>query len=214
MPIAIATLALLGSDAALTGPARAHDLGRFGEAWPVIEPDLLTTIDQRLRAAQGSGELDRLNRAFAARAEARVRHPEPVAGLSPATQSRRWTFDPAIMLDADVRDAKGQLIAAKGTRVDPLAFVRLPRALLFVDGERAEELEWAKRQGDDTRVAIVLTNGAPFDLMKALQRRIWFDQGGRLTARFGVVHTPARVFQQGATLVVEEVALPGSGTPS
>lgn len=205
---------LAGASAPPTGTATAHDLGRFGETWPVIEPDLLATIAARLDRAHASGELDRLNRAFAARATARVESPPPVAGLTPATETRSWAYDPAITLDADVRDASGALIAARGTRINPLDHVHLPRALLFVDGTRPEEMAWAQRQGDDTRVSIILVAGSPFASMRALHRRIWFDQGGTLTARFGIAHTPAWVRQQGAALVVGEIALPGKGDVS
>jgi conjugal transfer pilus assembly protein TraW len=173
-----------------------------------MEPDLLTTIEERLRAAQGSGELDRLNRAFAARAEARVLNPAPVAGLTPASESRSWTYDPAMTLSADIRDANGTLIAARGTRVNPLDLVTLPHTLLFVDGTSDEQIAWAEAQGDDAHVSIILVAGSPFAKMRALQRRVWFDQGGVLTARFGIAHTPALVRQQGKVLQVGEVALP------
>ncbi|WP_062343221.1 type-F conjugative transfer system protein TraW [Novosphingobium sp. CCH12-A3] len=188
--------------------SQGHDLGRFGETWPVIEPDLLSMIAARLKAAQGSGQLDQLNRAFAARAEARVMNPTPVGGLSPATKSRSWTYDPAMTLSADIRDAKGVLIAARGTRINPLDLVTLPRMLLFVDGTSDSQVAWAQAQGDDAHVSIILVAGSPFARMRALKRRVWFDQGGTLTARFGIAHTPVLVRQRGKALQVDEVALP------
>lgn len=188
--------------------SQGHDLGRFGETWPVIEPDLLATIAARLKAAQGSGELDRLNRAFAARAEARVMNPAPVVGLTPATESRSWTYDPAMRLSADIRDARGALIAARGTRINPLDLVTLPRMLIFVDGTSDSQIAWAQAQGDDAHVSIILVAGSPFARMRALKRRVWFDQVGTLTARFGIAHTPALVRQRGKALQIDEVALP------
>ena len=142
---------------------------------------------------------------------ARVATPMPVAGLSPASEDHSWRYDPSIALDNDVRDAKGTLIAARGTRVNPLDLVQLPRTLVFVDGTRPEEIAWALRQGDDAHVSIILVSGSPFERMRALHRRIWFDQGGVLTARFGIAHTPAWVRQQGKVLLVGEVALPRAG---
>jgi conjugal transfer pilus assembly protein TraW len=68
-------------------------------------------------------------------------------------------------------------------------------------------MAWALRQGDDAHVSIILVSGSPFERMRALRRRIWFDQGGVLTARFGIAHTPAWVRQQGKVLLVGEVAL-------
>ena len=43
--------------------------------------------------------------------------------------------------------------------------------------------------------------------MKARQRRFYFDQGGNLTGKFGIRHTPALVRQRGDVLVVGEVVL-------
>src|SRR3546814_18424184 len=45
----------------LIGPMRseARDYGHAGQTFPVIEPDLLSTIEARLRGAEASGELAR-----------------------------------------------------------------------------------------------------------------------------------------------------------
>ena len=57
-------------------------------------------------------------------------------GIAPATEERSRLFDPAITVARDIRTADGVLIAAAGTRVNPLARVALARDLLFVDGRR------------------------------------------------------------------------------
>ena len=75
---------LLGIAAFAMSPARieARDYGQTGQAFPVIEPDLLSTIEARLKRAEATGELARTNEMFAKRVEAKVRRPTPVAGLS------------------------------------------------------------------------------------------------------------------------------------
>ena len=50
--------------------------------------------------------------------------------------------------------------------------------------------------------------GAPLELMKARQRRFYFDQGGKLTQKFGIKAVPARVRQSGRMLEISEIALP------
>ena len=55
---------------------------------------------------------------------------------------------------------------------------------------------------------LILTSGSPFALMKARQRRFFFDQGGKLTAKFGIRHTPAVVEQAGRVLKVTELVPP------
>ncbi len=67
---------------------QASDHGVVGQTFPIIETDLLSVIEQRLTKLQASGGIDRMNAEFARRAEAKVRRPTPVAGITPATQAR------------------------------------------------------------------------------------------------------------------------------
>ncbi|MBB4860535.1 conjugal transfer pilus assembly protein TraW [Novosphingobium chloroacetimidivorans] len=188
-------------------PAAASDLGTLGQTWPIAEPDLLETMHARLLRAQQTGELDRMNQEFSARAQRKVMRPDPVPGLSHAQEPREWEYDPAITVANDIRDAKGNLIAARGARINPLNLVALPRNLAFIDGDSPEELAWAARQGNDAKAMIIMVKGSPFEQMKAQQRRFYFDQGGALTTKFGIRHTPALVRQRGDVLVVGEVVL-------
>ena len=63
------------------------------------------------------------------------------------------------------------------------------------------------KQGGDTKSRIIMVKGSPFDLMKAKQRRFYFDQKGTLTAKFDIRHTPASVRQEGTMLRVQEIVL-------
>ncbi|WP_420608065.1 type-F conjugative transfer system protein TraW [Novosphingopyxis sp.] len=184
----------------------ARDYGQQGAVFPVIERDLLAQIQSRLVAMETSGETRRLNAELKRRTIARVNRPEPVAGLVSATQARSWAFDPTITLAADIRGAKGELIWAKGARVNPLDSVPLREPLLFIDGDDPDQLGWALQQ--NARAKLILTRGAPLALMKARKRRFYFDQGGKLVKHFGIGALPARVAQEGRQLQVSEVALP------
>ena len=184
----------------------AHDYGQRGTVFPVIERDLLEQIHSRLMQMERSGESARLNEDLKRRTIARVNRPDPVAGIVRASEARRWQFDPTITLAADIRGAKGELIHAAGTRVNPLDSVGLRADLLFLDGDDPDQLAWALKQ--DANAKLILVKGAPLELMKARQRRFYFDQGGKLTERFGIRSVPARVRQQGRLLEVSEIALP------
>ena len=95
--------------------AEARDYGQHGAVFPVIERDLLEQIHTRLTAMEKSGETKRLNQELQRRTAARVNRPEPVADLVRASAARRWSFDPTITLETDIRGAKGELIHARGT---------------------------------------------------------------------------------------------------
>ncbi|MGF7154782.1 type-F conjugative transfer system protein TraW [Novosphingobium gossypii] len=188
-------------------PAGAVDHGQMGEAWPIAEPDLLEVIRGRLETARATGKLDELNARFAERVKARVQRPTPVAGIASAIEDKSWEYDPTVAIEKDVRDHKGNLIAAAGQRINPLDTIGLKQKLVFINGDRPEEVSWAMAQGDDLKAKVIIVRGSPFDLMKANQRRFYFDQEGSLTAKFGIEHTPASVEQAGRILIVREVAL-------
>ena len=209
----IALLAVAGA-LLLVGPMRseAKDYGQAGQAFPIIEPDLLSTIEARLRRAEASGELARMNDVFAKRVEAKVRRPKPVEGITPARTARNWDYDPTVAIERDIRDQKGNLIAAAGQKINPLDFVAIRQDLVFVDGDNAAELAWATARYTDLKAKIIFVSGSPIEQMTAKKRRFYFDQQGKLTSRFGIEHTPAVVTQAGKVMRVSEVVLK-SGSP-
>lgn len=194
----------------LSSAGQASDHGVVGQTFPIIETDLLSVIEQRLTKLQASGGIDRMNAEFARRAEAKVRRPTPVAGITPATQARVWAFDPTIVIEKDVKDQKGNYVARAGQTVNPLDFVAMHQALVFVDGDDKAQMEWATSQYSDLKAKIILVSGSPIEEMTARKRRFYFDQEGRLTGKFGVRHTPAIAEQDGKVIKVSEIKLKGA----
>ncbi|WP_256215477.1 type-F conjugative transfer system protein TraW [Sphingobium sp. AP50] len=199
---------LLGALFAVSPMAtQARDYGQAGQTFPVIEPDLLATIEARLKRAEASGEMARMNAEFAARAEARARRPNPVSGITPTDQPRTWDYAPSVTLEQDVRDHKGQLIAAAGQRINPLDFVTIRQELVFIDGDNDAQMEWATARYTDVQAKIILVSGSAIEEMTRRQRRFYFDQEGRLTGKFGIDHTPAVVKPAGKVMRVSEILL-------
>lgn len=210
--VAVAGLAVSATASSVPSASlQAVDHGQMGQTWPIAEPDLLSVIKARLDHAQATGKLDAMNREFADKVKQRVMRPVPVAGISPALETRSWEFDPSLRIDNDIRDHKGNLIAVAGQRVNPLASAGLSKKLLFVNGDEPAEVIWAMQHGSDARAKIIFVDGSPFELMKVHQRRFYFDQDGKLTAHFGIRRTPALVEQKGDVLLVTEQAIPRKG---
>jgi conjugal transfer pilus assembly protein TraW len=195
-------------------PALARDYGQQGAVWPVVEPDLLAQIHARLTRLEKAGETARLNEELKRRTIARVNRPEPVTGLVAAAAMRTWRFDPTITVERDIADDKGRVIIAEGTRVNPLDTVPLRAPLVFIDGDDPVQLAWAARRFGATRAKLILVRGAPLELMKARQRRFYFDQGGSLVKHFGIRAVPATVEQQGRVLLVTEQPVERRERPS
>lgn len=202
-------LALAVAVAGVAEPASARDLGAYGATFPVIEQDLLSVLLGKLKAAEASGRMDALNHAFVARVRAKLNRPPPVAGIEHTHQPRSWLFDPSIIVPRDFADQNGQVFAHQGEAINPLD--RLPgynRVLIFVDGDDADQVRFALRRARRDpceRAYIVLTAGAPLELMRRERVEMFFDQDGSLTGHFGVTHVPAVVERDGRSLRVSEV---------
>ena len=197
-PLIAAALTLAAAES-----ASAKDLGVRGATWAIAEPDLLAQIEARLLEMERSGALARLEAEGRERARRRLEAPAPVSGIAPAREERSRLFDPAMTVARDIRAADGALIAAAGTRVSPLEHVTLARDLLFVDGRREAEIAWALAH--DRPAKIVLLAGRPLELMRRYRRPFFFDQGGRLAARFGLRLTPSLIAQDGTRLRITEI---------
>jgi len=148
------------------------------------------------------------------RAVKTIMRPESVKGLKTSTRNKTWYFDPSITVTRDIRDPQGRLIQAKGTRINPLDSVSMNSILVFVKGDDPDQMAWVLgfKKRSKLRVKIVLVSGPVIDLMRQHKTRLFFDQKGKLTQRFGITQVPARVYQEGKRLRIDEVvALPVSG---
>ena len=185
--------------------AGAKDLGTRGAVWPVEEPDLLDEIEKKLGNMKSSGELARMRREALVRARERIEAPPRVSGIAPAREHGTRLFDPSVEVEQDVFAPDGALIAARGTRINPLEKHPLTRDLLFIDGTRAVEVAWALRHEKPS--VILLLAGRPLDLTRTHGRAFYFDQGGRLARRFRLRVTPSLIKVEGRYLLITEIPL-------
>lgn len=204
---ALCRLAGIATLIASASALQARDYGQHGEVFRIVEPDFLRVIETKLRSMEASGEIARRNDELVEKTKQMARRPKPVAGITRATEDRSWTWDPSIVTQMDIRDHKGRLIFAKGTRVNPLDKVPMRQSLVFLNGDDPEQVRWALSKTKATNAMLILTSGDIFANMKSAQRRFYFDQGGDLTSRFGIRHVPAVVQQEGRLLLVTELDL-------
>lgn len=194
---------------ALSVFVQAKDLGVRGASWPVVEADLLESIAARLTEMEDSGELARLERDARERARRSLEEPEAMAGILPATVARTRSFDPSIRVEREIVGPGGELIARAGARINPFELAPdISAEMLFIDGRRAAEVEWALAGNPNAK--IILLAGRPLDLMRRHGRPVYFDIGGRLSARFALRFTPTRLSRDGDSLLLEEVPVADS----
>ena len=195
------------------GPALAKDFGVQGTVFPIAEENFLDMIRRKLEAARDDGRLDALQETMRTTTVDRVEAPRPVDGIVPARQYRARYFDPTFVSDRDYHDADGRVVVSAGSSANPFDTVSLPYALLFIDGTREVEVEWAMSLQETTAgaVKIVLLDGRPLDVMREHQVRVYFDQNAALSNHFELSRTPVRVSQEGRALKIEEIPLQDAG---
>jgi conjugal transfer pilus assembly protein TraW len=185
------------------------DLGAIGPLYPVAEPDMLRMIEAKLREKERSGELSRLQREAAARAEASIREPRPVEGITRATESRTTYLDPSVTASGNVVAPDGSRVVSAGQRVNPLDHVALSHWLLFFDARDAEQVRHAATLLETYRGRLkpILVGGSFVAVARAWRRPVYYDQGGALVRRFGIRYVPALVSQEGKRLRIDELVL-------
>jgi conjugal transfer pilus assembly protein TraW len=185
----------------------AKNIGTIGQLYSIKEVDFLDFIQARALSVEQNGLLKTLQNDMQKNATLYRDRPTPVSGIEHTQEPKSWLFDPSIVLDHDVKTPDGKLIAAEGARVNPLVHVSLNKTLIFYDADDKNELQWIleidkKLKGKDK---IILVNGSILKEEKRLSKQVYFDQSGRLAARFNITHVPATVEQEGVSLRVSEV---------
>lgn len=187
--------------------AAAVDLGRAGPTYPIAEPSMLDDIQAILKEKQASGELARLQAGMVDRAKKMIETPAPVAGLARAGVRRQFHHDPSIRVDEALVDQNGRIVVPAGTVVNPLDYATFNQVYVFFDQRDEAQVKHVAQllKTEIRQVKLVLTGGNPIKLMEAWDRRVFFDQQGLLTKRFGIKAVPAIVRRDGALLSIEEV---------
>ena len=199
--------------AALQSHVMAKDFGVHGHAFEIQEPDLLKQMEHKLQRLEQEGKLAELNERMVQRTKAVLSHPQPVAGITKATQARTFTYDPSIVVPYDLKDHEGRIFHRAGTRINPLHTHSLSSSLVFLDGEDKAQVDWVEKTylQIPQHPKIILTSGSPFQLMEQWKHQnyppVYFDQGGKLTSKLGIRHVPAVVVQEGLKLKISEIVV-------
>ncbi len=173
-------------------------VGRAGKVYPLEEEDFVQYFKRRAQEALENGDIERKRDEVLASVRKRFLDPEPVPGIGPAERERIYHVDPGIVVEEDIRDHEGRLVAAAGTYVNPFDRVKLDRTLLFFSGADPRQKAIAKRiiaRVGKLRVTAILVAGSPSALEREWDMPVYFDQGGYLAKRLQLTHTPALVTQ-------------------
>lgn len=203
--------------------AFAVDLGQKAQIFPVKEEAFSVMIKRKLENI----DMEKHKEFMREKTKDRVENPIPVAGIVPAKESRVFHYDPTYTLDEDVILPCGKVLYRAGTKVNPLDHMELMRRMIFIDAREENQKEWlidilnnplvvsAQDQSgkEEKRIEdrVILVGGSPLKLIEEVEEehreKIFFDQHGELTSKFGIKTSPAVVTQENRFLKIEEIAL-------
>lgn len=183
------------------------NLGVIGPVYTIQEEDFLQYIQRKLKELQRDGRLDAFNRDMKQKAEKKLKNLPPVKGIKATTSHRSYYFDPTITLPNDIKTPDGQLLARTGQRINPLDTISWSKQMLFIDGRDKRQVALAHRMINRNGQIIrpVLVAGDFMPLSRRWQLPVYYDQGGLLTERFGILRVPALVYQEGKRLRIDEI---------
>lgn len=196
--------------AACASPAMAKDFGTQGPVWEIAEPSILDVIKARLQAMEASGELLAMKGEMQDKTKAYVARPRPVVGLHKAREERLREIDLSIRLTRDLTDHQGRVFVRAGSEFNPLDYSRFGKRIVVFDGDDPDQVAFALAQGNELDTLLVLTNGAPLELMREHGRRFWFDQDGVIAAKFQLQFLPSEITRGDGVMLVREVPVSGA----
>lgn len=193
----------------------ANDLGKLGNTFRIEEEAFTLMMKRKLAEIDMEAAREKMQKI----AIDRVENPVPVIGITVVTENRTFYFDPTYTLDEDAVLPCGKILHKAGTTVNPLEHMDLNRRLFFVDSREASQVEWLQEQlnnplheqKESVEDRIILVGGSVFKLKEVLgqkhEDKVYFDQSGELTTRFGIKHSPAIAAQEGLKIRIDEINL-------
>ena len=183
----------------------AKDFGVVGKVYEIAEENMLTAIRGKLESMKASGEIDLKNQEMKEKTLNYLRRPNEVKEITDTTEEREYYYDPSHTVMKDIHDQDGRVFVSKGRVVNPLQYLPLDQKLIFINGDSEKQVEWSLALAKKEKVKIILVKGNILDLMKDNKTRLYFDQGGVLTGKFGIKQVPAIVLQDELKLLIREM---------
>lgn len=174
-----------------TFQAYGKDFGKQGATFPIVEEGLIQMIKRKLSRV----DITQHQQLMQKRARKAVETPQGFY-LPRASKDQSYLVDPTFELKEDIRLPGGRVLFDKGTKINPLEHTPLDKKIILLDAEDKEQVKWLKNKNIDLNDLIILTNGSPIFLSKAIKRPVYFDQHKQFVNKFDIKHLPAVVAQE------------------
>lgn len=119
----------------------AGDLGKRGPVFAITEPDMIEELQRRMENHDWEKEKNRALENFWV-------HQEKDIQLPSSQIDKERIIDPSIVASKDIFSPNGQLIVAKGQRINPQEIMPMKHAYIVFDATDKDQVDVAKKTGD------------------------------------------------------------------
>ncbi|MBP9764582.1 MAG: hypothetical protein KBD03_04595 [Gammaproteobacteria bacterium] len=164
---------------------------------------MIVALKRRLQFLEGAGKLEELKKQWQQKIQERFKRPKAVTDITNTVEARFFHHDPTLIIAHDIQTPKGDYLARKGDKLNPLLVMKPEKGFLFINGDDGNQIEFSKQHLETFDV--VLVAGSPLDAETQLNVPVFFDQGGFLTTHYGIKQVPALLSVDHNLLLIREV---------
>lgn len=190
---------------------KSRNLGVIGTSYAIAEPDLVETMKERIAKVDWAKKKRDAERRY-------WEKNREFTELPVAKVDREFEVDPTVVVNNDITDQSGKLIAAAGTAINPLVMVPLSKVVIIFDGTDNRQIAKAASIGRDAlsrnHGALYITTRTDPELgwsglteMESIVKAPVYLLKPELVDRFHLEFVPAAVYARNDRLVVTEYAI-------
>ena len=182
----------------------AKDFGRLGEVFPISEEKFTDMIEKRLE------EIDWMRKQIDLQTKVRdsILHPKNLGLLTKKENNKIYEVDVSYIVEENITDHVGSVIAHRGQKVNPFHYVSLDYDIVILDGSDARQIEWLKKAYKDNKAyKLILTGGSPIELSNQLDKQVYYDQDRVWIDKFKITSVPVILKQGNNKVLVHEIPL-------
>ncbi|MGC0372190.1 MAG: hypothetical protein DGJ47_000897 [Rickettsiaceae bacterium] len=188
----------------------AINFQKYGQSFEIKEESFVVMIKRRLAKV----DLAKYEQKVKNKIRDKVRNPTAVLTVSKAESNREFVYDPTYTLNKAIILPNGKVLYKAGTRINPLNYMDLNSRMFFIDARDRDQINWlqeclSQSQHENNselniEQKIILVGGNVFETQHKIGQRIYFDQFGAITKKFGIKHVPAIAEQDGLIIRIKE----------
>ncbi len=184
--------------------AAAESLGSYGRTYQIKERDAIAVMKEAVAKKLANGGKESMLKGAQDRYMTSLNNVATPPGVVRAKTSAIRLIDLTQIVKETIKDERGNIIVAAGTRINPLAIIPLTKKLFFIDAKDERQLRLVKSQATPND-KIILLGGSVFKAGEYLKQRVYMDITG-LYGPMKIRSLPSIVSQEGNKLKVQEVA--------